>query len=361
MNTRHIVMIGTARDTQGGISSVVHVLSEAGLLRRCGIEYLATHCDGGPRAKSVSMAKGWLRFISLLLRGRVALLHAHTASRASFWRKTLFMVPSLLLKVPVVLHLHGAEFQVFYGQECTPAARRCVRWVFERASRVVVLSASWKDWAEAAFPVARVQVIPNPVVIPARSAIDAPMRQDASVLFLGRLGQRKGVFDLLQAVAALQPRHPGLRLRLGGDGELEAVGQQATALGIGQQIELLGWVRGEAKSRLLEESCVFVLPSYNEGLPMSVLEAMAHGLPVVSTPVGGIPEAVSDGEEGFLVPPGDVAALTDRLARLLEDKPLRTRMGRAARERATAEFGALGCVTRWVTLYRELGVPCDEV
>ncbi len=349
-------MIGTALDTQGGVSTVVNVLKEAGLFERCGVAYISTHRDGGTVRKLVAFIAGWFCFLRMLLGGRVALLHAHTASRASFWRKSFFMVPALLARVPVILHLHGAEFQVFYGQECSALSRRFVQWVFTRADQVVVLSESWLRWVSATFPSARSRVIPNPIVVP--EATSERVREKTSLLFLGRLGQRKGAFDLLQAVATLVPRYPNLRVLLGGDGDLDAVRARAEALGVGGHVSLLGWVKGADKARLLDEATVYVLPSYNEGLPMSVLEAMAHGLPVVSTPVGGIPEAVRDGEEGFLVPPGDVQLLADRLDRLLADPDLRARMGKAARARAVSHFGVAGVVEQWIALYDELGCAC---
>jgi glycosyltransferase involved in cell wall biosynthesis len=352
-----VVMIGTAIDTQGGVSTVVGVLKGAGLFDRCGLLYIPTHRDGGAGAKLAALASAWLRYMGLLLAGKVALVHAHTASRASFWRKSLFILPAFLARVPVILHLHGAEFQVFYGKECSAWARRFVRWVFQRVSQVVVLSGSWESWVRASFPAAKVRVIANPILVPELAT--KTERSPRTLLFLGRLGKRKGVYDLLRAVAGLKSAYPDLRVLLGGDGELDAVRAEASALGIGGQVELLGWVKGADKARLLNEASVYVLPSYNEGLPMSVLEAMAHGLPVVSTPVGGIPEAVRDGVEGFLVTPGDVEGLVDRIGRLLADPALRERMGDAARARAEAAFGAPGIVERWVALYGELGMVCQ--
>jgi len=351
-----MVMLGTAIDTQGGVSAVVNVLKDAGLCDRCDVIYLPTHRDGGAITKLLTLASAWLRYAGLLLGGKVALVHAHTASRASFWRKSLFILPAFMARVPVILHLHGGEFQVFYGKECSAWARRFVRWVFQQVSQVVVLSGSWERWVRSSFPAAKVRVIANPILIPELAT--NTVRSSRTLLFLGRLGERKGVYDLLSAVAALAPAYPDLRVLLGGDGELDAVRAQADALGIGDHVELLGWVKGADKARLLNEASVYVLPSYNEGLPMSVLEAMAHGLPVVSTPVGGIPEAVRDGEEGFLVPPGDVQALTDRLGHLLANPELRARMGEAARARAVSNFGATGIVEHWVALYRELGWSC---
>lgn len=346
-------MLGTALDTQGGVSAVVSVLKGGGLFERNHIRYIATHRDGGMATKLLAALAGWMRFMGGLVVGRVALVHVHMSSRASFWRKLLFLLPTFALRVPVVLHLHGAEFREFYGRECLPFVQRLIRFVFERAGRVVVLSGGWRDWVVGQFPQASVVVVYNPVVLPACLLFAA--RDNSTLLFLGRLGERKGTFDLIEAMARLVPTYPDVKLLLGGDGALDAVQARVAGLGISANVETLGWVRGEDKHVLLARASIYVLPSYNEGLPVSVLEAMAAGLPVVSTPVGGIPEAVTDGVEGYLVQPGNVEMLADRLGRLLGDAELRRRMGRAARQKVERSFAVERIVPQIDLLYKELG------
>lgn len=348
----HVVMIGTALETQGGVSAVVDVLRQGGLFERCKVEYIASHRDGGIPAKLTAAFSGWLRCMSRLVCRRVSLLHVHMASRASFWRKLMFILPAMALRVPVIVHLHGAEFRQFYAEESPQALRRLIRFVFEKASRVIVLSEGWKNWAMSVFPAARVVSIYNPVTLPELAPFSK--RETTTLLFLGRIGERKGVFDLIDALGRLNDRIPNLRLLMGGDGDLEAARQHAEANGSSERVELLGWVRGAEKQALLERAAVYVLPSYNEGLPMSVLEAMAAGLPVVSTPVGGIPEAVSDGVEGFLVAPGDINMLSDRLARLLGDAGLRRGMGEAARRKVEAVFSVERIVPQLEAVYADV-------
>ena len=182
--------------------------------------------------------------------------------------------------------------------------------------------------------------------------------QGINVLFLGILGPRKGVFDLLPAFKGLVDGHAGdVRLRIGGNGEVERAARTVRALGLAAQVELLGWVAGEAKQAQLAQADVFVLPSYNEGLPVSLLEAMAYGVPVISTRVGGIPELVRDGIDGFLIEPGDRAALEDRLRRLAEDARLRRTMGDAARARILAEFSEAAVLPALESMYARLLAP----
>jgi glycosyltransferase involved in cell wall biosynthesis len=350
---KRIVMVGTSLRTMGGIAAVVQVYAAAGLFERFPVTYVASHCDGGALAKLRAMAGGYLRFLGLLVRGQVGLVHLHVASRASFWRKSGFFLLARLFRKPVVLHLHGGEFRIFYERECGPLRQRFIRAVFARAAHVIVLSRPWQDWVRALSGNPHVDVIGNPVLVPA-TVPSWEGRRAAAVLCLGRMNHGKGSYDLLQAVAALRPRAT-VELRLGGDGEAEQVRARARALGIDAQVHLLGWVRADAKARELAAASVFVLPSYNEGLPMSVLEAMAAGLPIVSTPVGGIPEAVSDGVEGYLVAPGDVDTLAERLALLASDPALARRMGAAARRQGESSYASAAVVPRLEQLYRTWG------
>jgi glycosyltransferase involved in cell wall biosynthesis len=174
------------------------------------------------------------------------------------------------------------------------------------------------------------------------------------VLFLGQIERRKGVYELLDAFAALLPHFPEARLAFGGQGELVAVRRRAAELGIEHQVVLLGWLDGPEKQAELARAAVFCLPSHAEGLPMAMLEAMAAGKPVVVTPVGGILDAVRDGDNGLLVAPGQVAPLAAALGRLLGDAALRRRLGGSARATIAARFDAAVVGRRISDIYREL-------
>ena len=127
-------------------------------------------------------------------------------------------------------------------------------------------------------------------------------------------------------------------------------------MGITERIEILGWVVGEAKLQQLARAEVFVLPSFHEGLPMAMLEAMAHGKAMVVTPVGGIPEAVQHEEQGLLVTPGQPQELADALLRLLRDADLRRALGQRARMRVAERFGTDRVLDQVGAMYKELGV-----
>jgi glycosyltransferase involved in cell wall biosynthesis len=158
------------------------------------------------------------------------------------------------------------------------------------------------------------------------------------VLFVGRLDPVKGVPLLLQAFAAVRARHPGARLSVVGDGPARgALEAQAQDLGA-EGVSFLGYRTQDEVAALLEQADMLVLPSFAEGVPVVLMEAMASRIPVIASQVAGVPELVADGVSGFVVPPGDLATLTDRLDRLLADPDLCARMGQAGRAAVVAGF-----------------------
>lgn len=360
MNKKKIVMLGTRSDGQGGIASVISVYREAGLFDKYPIKYLATHGDSSRSDKIVLFLTALIHYLPLLLFGKVGVLHVHFASRASFWRKLFFLVPAYVLHIPVILHLHGAEFSVFYEDECGSFAKRIIRLVFDSASRVIVLSANWQDWVRSISKNEFIVPIYNPV-IPKPNCAPWENRERGQVLFLGRLGKRKGVYDLLSAASQIQVKCKSLNLRLGGDGELAQVMNYARELRLDGQVEMLGWVSGKEKEKALDRAWLYALPSYHEGLPMSILEAMAAGLPILSTPIAGIPEAVTDGIEGFLVPPGNIEMLSCKLERLINEPGLAKRMGESARKKIESTFSAQMVLPQLERIYFELGIAENGV
>lgn len=348
-----VVMIGTHYNTMGGISSVVGVYRAAGLFDRCQISYIATHRDGTALQKLSILARAWLLFVSGLLCFRWQIVHVHVSSRASFWRKTLFVLPAFALRRAVVLHLHGAEFKIFFGEECASWQKAVVRHVFRRSRCVIVLSPSWKEWVEAHCPSRDVRVVFNPVLFREHATKPESSYAGNRILFLGRLGKRKGAYDLIDALATLKRDGVDAILLMGGDGEVDQVRHYADRAGVGDQVQFLGWVRGADKQRLLDDATVYALPSYNEGLPMGVLEAMEAGLPVVSTPIGGIPDAVTSGVEGTLVQPGDVPALAQALKHLLTQPDVARAQGLAARRKVREHFSHLAVEPQLQSVYAD--------
>jgi glycosyltransferase involved in cell wall biosynthesis len=228
-----------------------------------------------------------------------------------------------------------------------------VRFFLDRAACVIVLSDRWQVWLRGITRNPRLVCIPNPVAMVAKGADTG---RGGIVLFLGRLERDKGVFDLLEAISALRVTVPDIRLVCAGDGDLKSVARYAERLDIADAVSLPGWIGPADKQLLLERAAVLVLPSYAEGLPMSLLEAMAAGVPVVATSVGGIPDLVVDGVNGFLFAPGDTAALARLLRALVLDPELGRRAASAARETVRLRFSADLVLGQLEKVYADLGL-----
>lgn len=348
---KRVVMIGTDPSTRGGISAVVRTYREIGVFERWPVTYLSTHRDGGYLAKLATAVGALLRFGFLLLRHREGILHVHGASRASFWRKAPFMVLARAAGWPVVFHLHGGGFARFV-KSCGPRARALVRHFLDHAAAIVVVSDRWEAWMREATSNRNIVTIPNPVRFRPQAVAG---RGGALIVFCGRCEEGKGVYELLEATASLVPLLPEVRLELAGDGELDRVERRASELGIRAHVHLPGWVDSDRRDALLARASVFVLPSHAEGLPVALLEAMAAGCPVVATKVGGIPDLVTDGVDGLLVPPRDPVALAAAIRRVLTDPALALRLGGNARATVAAHFSPERALERLEELYSGLG------
>jgi glycosyltransferase involved in cell wall biosynthesis len=346
-----LVMLGAAPETRGSIATVVDAYRAHGLFKRWPITYVATHGAGDTTQRASLALRGAGEFASLLAHNRRVAMHVHTAAHADFWRDSAYVLAGMAARCPVILHLHGAEFDRFYDGSSTPS-RAAVRFFLEHAAWVAAPSQRIASWIRSVAPAAHVSCLPNPVSIPVLQEGARPNL----ILFLGRLEPEKGVYELLEAVSQLRAVIPDVRLVCAGDGNRTAVARYAERLGISDAVKFTGWVGPSGKRALLESAAVYALPSYSEGIPMSLLEAMAAGVPVVASPVGGIPEVLTDGVSGLLAAPGDVATLTRLLRKLLIDRKLGARVGAAGRETVRLRFAperALPCLEE---IYADVGL-----
>jgi glycosyltransferase involved in cell wall biosynthesis len=354
-NKQNAVMICTAG--RGGMRSVVEGYITDGLFSRWNVVLLNSQVEGGLTLRLVTAANAFLSLIGLLLRRRVGLVHCHSAMRSSFWRKSMFALVSRMAGVPVVFHLHGSEMKTFV-EEQSALLQHIIGWILAKQSAVVVLSESWLCYVKSISPQANIIILPNYVELPELNSKDI-VRDDSVVemLFLGMVGTRKGVYDLLPAFKDALDQVPALRLVIGGNGEIDRARALAVELNIENNVVFAGWVNRETKVDLLSRAQIFILPSYNEGLPVSLLEAMSWQIPVISTRVGGIPELVRDGVDGLLINAGDRVALALAIIKLAQNTILRQEMGRASRIQIERNFSRLVVLPRLEELYRSYMFP----
>ncbi|GHD56395.1 glycosyltransferase family 4 protein [Jeongeupia chitinilytica] len=351
MKQKSIVMLGTDWTSLGGMTAVVRNYRDGGLWERWPIRYLATFKHDNMTDKIRMAARAYLLLLWWLLSGEVAAVHAHSAVYASIWRKFGLLWLARLFGVKTVFHLHGGEFVHFY-EHSGGAARWLVRYLLRMVDAVVVLTDKWVEILQAVEPACEPIVLANPIALPNSPATPVPGR----VLFLGRLRDVKGVFDLIEALPPVVRAYPRLKVVFGGDGDPAPLLALAESLGVREHIELAGWIDGDAKAQQLREAEVFVLPSHFEAQPVCILEAMAQGVPVLATAVGGVPDMCADGKEALIVPPHRPEALSEALVMLLGDAALRQRLVTAARARVERQYVHAVVFERLDALYAGLGL-----
>jgi glycosyltransferase involved in cell wall biosynthesis len=352
--TGRVLCVSTSLATRGGISSYVRMLRDTELWSRWRTEHVATHRDGSAAVKIRAFALGLVHYTWALLRRRPDVVHLHMGAYGSFVRKALLVWLAAAVRVPAVVHVHGSDFDFWHDRLPRPA-RTAIRLTLQRAAVVVALGERWADRLQVIAPRASTVTVPNAVRVP-----PPPVRTGQNpvrVVFLGEIGERKGAFTLLETWAKLaaEPQlMAGAHLTMAGDRGTERAAQLIEELGLGGSAEVRSWLSPEQVDELLTGADVFVLPSRSEGQPIALLEAMAHGLAVVVSEVGGIPEVVQDGESGLLVPPDDPEALGAALRRVLSDVDLRGRLGAAARQRVLDRFDLDVVWRRFDALYRQV-------
>jgi len=352
-------MVSPNASSRGGVAAVARQIAVSPLTRKYRMSMLPTYAPGSMPARFYRGAMGLTQIGGVILFRKPDLVHIKVASGGSFARKVVVGAICRLRGVPVLVHVHGGGFDRFLAGAPGPV-RALAHWWFDGTAQVLTLSDRWAQKLAPMFPRARIDVLPNPVEVRRfddlaqdrfARALEEPRPQVA--LFLGDLLERKGAHDLVRAWPDVVRRFPGARLVLCGTGDSAGLRALAQELGVAASVELPGWIELEEKRRRLAEATVFVLPSHLEGVPISLLEAMASGLPSVVTPVGGILDAVTDEAEALIVPVSDPSAVARAILRVFESPALARRLGEAARVRVE-EFDVATFAAKLDRIYRRI-------
>lgn len=311
-----VLFLGVSMKTKGGMTAVL--VSYDKYIEN--MRFIPTWKLGNKLVKSWFALQALVRTWFLLkFDKRIKIVHIHGAANASFDRCKLFICLAKKCGKKVILHEHAADFVEYYQsaddkQGITDTLKLC--------DAVIVLSQSWKEYfASIGMDEELIHVLNNivspPTLLPEKHIEDGKLH----LMFLGEISKRKGGFDLLKAVADNKEYFKDkIVLRMGGnevDGDIKAYIREH---GLSDFVSYEGWIAGQKKIDCLNWEDVYILPSYNEGLPIAILEAMAYSHPVISTPVGGIPEVVKNNVNGILVEPGDTKAIVDAIKFYIENR-----------------------------------------
>ena len=342
-----VLMVGPDRSVHGGISGVVNNYYDAGITEKVDLNYIGTMVEGSKLRKLWQAVKAYIRFLKLS--PEYPIVHVNVASDSSYYRKSLFIKAAKRAGRKIVIHQHGGDFETFYEKEQNDRGRARIRQVLSMGDVFLVLSPKLKQFFKGILEPSKVILFPNAVPVP--DSIEKEYGKQR-ILFLGRLCKEKGLRELFSVLPQLHGQFPQMHVLLGGIWEDEELLEEAAKMK--EYVTDLGWLQGEAKKNYLRTSDLFVFPTYFEGQPVSVLEAMAYQCGIVATRVGGIPQMIEQEQTGLLIEPKDPEGLKSALQKLLSDPELCERLGKNARAKVQKEFSIEKSLQELIKIYQQL-------
>lgn len=342
---------------KGGIAAVVNGYRGSQLEKDNEIIYVESYCDGSKMTKLLKGILGYIVFLHAMIVKRPDLVHIHSSFGPSFYRKIPFIEMAKWFKKPIINHIHGAEFDTFY-RNASVKKRTLIKRVYDKCDVFIALSDEWKHNLSEIVSEAKIVVIQNYSQLN-YEAYEARKNRETNqrVLFLGELGKRKGCYDIPAVVKKVADVIPDVQFVLAGDGseaDKKAIHNLICKEGVERNVLFPGWIRGAEKDKQLQMADVFFLPSYNEGMPMSVLDAMGYGLPIVSTNVGGIPKIVLSGVNGHCCQCGDIEGFSNNLIEILLSKEKAIRYAEGSINMVEKEYSLFAHIEKLEILYNKM-------
>lgn len=280
------------------------------------------------------MLLDYRNFYKTLRKGNFDILLTNpTLDPKSFFRDSIFTLIGALVGVKTIVFWHGWRWN--FEQKLVRKIKPYFRWTYGQADAMIFLAREFSTQAQSygyRKPVYLETTVVEDVILkfPDTGEVGAAAGSSEgtfTILFLSRVEVAKGIYELLDSFQQLQKRYPNLVLKIAGDGKELTNTKQYVAQNAIENVHFLGWVSGAQKAKVLREADLYILPSYSEGMPISLLEAMASGLPVITTDVGGIKDFFDAGKMGFLIAPKDPESIQHQVERLLSQPALIDQIG----------------------------------
>lgn len=347
VSKKKVLMIATSRQTKGGISAVIKAYEQSLFWEEFNVRWLETHRDGTKIMKAIVALYSYA--LSFILIPQYSIIHIHLSEIPSLVRKLPIFLFCKLLRKKTILHFHSFSVNTtIHGR-----GKFLYRFVFSNADKVIVLSSSWKNWLSCYL-----NIIDNVVVVynPCDPSIHSSSleEREKKILYAGALNARKGYSDLIYAFSKISSNYPDWELVFAGNGDIADGEKKARELSIEKKVKFTGWISGDEKRRYFSTASIFCLPSYAEGFPTAIIEACSYGIALITTPVGGIPDILVDGENGLLFEPGDIQLLSEHLQLLITNAEYRDSLSMAAKKLSETTFSMDRISENIKNIYMEL-------
>ncbi len=344
-----VLMVGVGPKRVGGMWTVAEqYLNSTEYNSNVKLTYVPTSTNGSIITRFVYMLIGYAKIAKILIKRPIDIVHIHMAEKGSAFRKGRVAEWAKNMNKKVIIHLHAGPFMAWYNSVSLKKQKRIKR-IFECADIVLVLGEYWKDELKVIIPENKMIVLYNGVQCPTQN----PYKVDArNIVYFGVMRKEKGTYDLIDAVEKIDELIPeDIKVVLCGNDLEGNIREIIKEKGLTNRFVLPGWVNGEQKERIYKEAMMDILPSYYEGLSMTILEAMARGIPVITTNISTMPELV---EERNMIHPGDVDKLAKRIIEFVESEEERKTISEYEFSRVKKCFSSSEFIERTLSIYRSL-------
>ena len=349
----NVYQIGPDESRPGGIRTVMKTLQNSTLSDTYGMKVIST---ASARHRIWTFLRGFGQIRQVIHYERDACFHLHMSENASVFRAAILIDWIKGHSASrVIVHSHGSSIQKFM-EGLNERKRSRLLKSLGKADCIVVLTPGWKEWWSSYLPEMRFEIIPNSVQVPEFEDMHSGAQRSEcpQILFLGELGERKGTYLLLKAANRVLKARPSAKFVFAGNGEVDECGRFAYGLGISDSCVFTGWADSTLKEELLEQSWVLALPSKEESFGIVLLEAMAHGIPVICSDGGYMHEVVEDGVDGIVFPTGEEGKLAEAILRLIEDSAVAEAMGAEGYRKVRSSYSNAVVLHTWANLYSEM-------
>lgn len=316
-------MVGPSLEGLGGISRVVALWEEGGLFQKHNIFYIPTRSVNSI-ADIIYLIKSLLRFSVENIKNYKA-VYIHTSSGNSFFRKSIFIITTIFSNKKVILHVHPTHFYEFINNE-KKIKSMYINTIMKRVDVIIVLSNDLKQKLCKKYPEKKIHLLRNPVNIERMKVKNHIKRKLNSLIYLGWFVKSKGVYDLVDAIKLIVDSGNKVHLDFYGTKEVRKLRSYVANKKLNDYITVHDWIDFDDKLQALYSNSALVLPSYSEGIPNVVLEAMATKIPVISTYVGGLKEVLTNNVNSLIVDIGNPADLSSKILTCLQNHELRERL-----------------------------------
>jgi len=377
MIKKKILMVGPLPPTVGGITTYIQILLKSnlnqnfnfipfttsrptiGIIKDIYDYKLIFYIGFNNLLKSVLVTlQHIIKFPIILFFKKIEIVHIHTTDYWSFWENTLYVLMSKLFRKKIILHIHATAFNEFYNTG-NRLVKNLIRTTLINSNKIIILSSRLEKTFIRLVSKNKLAVLPNVVIFnnfKIKSKNSKNRSEIIKVLFIGgEEAKRKGIYDIIKAIPiVIDNFEKNILFIFMGRCDIKKLSLICIKTKISNYVKFLDYVEEPEKIKILNLSDIFVLPSYAEGLPIAILEAMASGLPIISTFVGSIPNIIEEGINGFLIEPGNYLKLAEKIIKLSRDEKLRIDMGVINKQKIIDKYDVKILSKKLIQIYNEV-------